>query len=113
MTIRSLASYYQWRNIDFEAVILTTGTFMEATILRGHEARSGGPTGNSSSLGLSPNLAKMGIELIRLKTETPPRIKRDSIDFSKMLPQTGSPGHLAFSYETKRFIPWKNKTCVI
>ncbi len=87
------------------AVILTTGTFMEATILRGHEAHSGGPDGEPPSLGLSPNLAKMGIELIRLKTGTPPRIKRDSIDFSKMIPQTGTPGHLAFSYETNEFMP--------
>ncbi len=88
-----------------EAVILTTGTFMEAQILMGHTAKSGGPDGEKPSLGLSPNLAKMGIELFRLKTGTPPRIKRDSIDFSKMIPQAGTDAKLAFSYETTDFLP--------
>jgi tRNA uridine 5-carboxymethylaminomethyl modification enzyme len=100
--------------ITSEATILTTGTFMEATILRGHEAQSGGPDGEAPSLGLSPNLAKMGIELIRLKTGTPPRIKKDSIDFSKMVPQEGSAGHLAFSYDTDEFIPLdKQELCYL
>ena len=92
-------------SIVSKAVILTTGTFMEAQILVGHTTRSGGPDGEQPSLGLSPNLAKMGIELFRLKTGTPPRIKRDSIDFSKMVPQPGTDEKLAFSYETKTFIP--------
>jgi tRNA uridine 5-carboxymethylaminomethyl modification enzyme len=87
------------------ATILTTGTFMEATILRGHEAVSGGPDGEQPSLGLSPYLTSMGIELFRLKTGTPPRIKKDSIDFSKLEPQYGTDAKLAFSYETDTFIP--------
>jgi len=87
------------------AVILTTGTFMEAQILMGHKAFSGGPDGERPSLGLSPHLKEMGIELFRLKTGTPPRIKRDSIDFTKMTPQEGSPGKHAFSYTTKEFVP--------
>lgn len=91
--------------IESKAVILTTGTFMEAQILIGHTSKSGGPDGESPSLGLSPNLAKMGIELFRLKTGTPPRIKRDSIDFSKMVPQPGTDEKLAFSYETTEFVP--------
>ncbi len=92
-------------SIQSKATILTTGTFMEAQILRGHHAYSGGPDGEKPSLGLSPNLAKMGIELFRLKTGTPPRIKRDSIDFSKMTPQTGTDAKLAFSYDTDTFVP--------
>ncbi|HOJ44531.1 MAG TPA: tRNA uridine-5-carboxymethylaminomethyl(34) synthesis enzyme MnmG [Bacilli bacterium] len=92
-------------SIESKAVILTTGTFMEAQILIGHTSKSGGPDGESPSLGLSPNLAKMGIELFRLKTGTPPRIKRDSIDFSKMVPQPGTDAKLAFSYETTQFVP--------
>lgn len=83
--------------IESDAVILTTGTYMEAEVLVGLSKRSAGPDGEKPSLGLSPNLAKMGIELFRLKTGTPPRIKRDSIDFSKMEPQYPSEGDLLFS----------------
>jgi tRNA uridine 5-carboxymethylaminomethyl modification enzyme len=88
--------------IEAQAVILTTGTYMEAEVLVGLTKRSAGPDGEKPSLGLSPNLAKMGIELFRLKTGTPPRIKRDSIDFTKMEPQYPSEGSLAFSSLTKK-----------
>ena len=87
------------------AVILTTGTYMESEIYRGHVKKSEGPDGEKPSLGLSPYLRSMGIKTIRFKTGTPPRIKRDSIDFSKASVQPGTPGHLAFSYETTEFIP--------
>lgn len=93
------------QSITAKAVILTTGTFMESEILIGHNKYSAGPDGEKPSLGLSPYLASMGIDLFRLKTGTPQRIKRDSIDFSKTMPQAGTPGNLAFSYTTKTFIP--------
>lgn len=88
-----------------KAVILTTGTYMESCILRGHHVESAGPDGEKPSLGLSPYLATMGIKLFRLKTGTPPRIQKDSIDYSKAEPQYGTPGNLAFSYETTTFKP--------
>ncbi len=88
-----------------KAVILTTGTYMEAEIFRGHVKKSEGPDGEAPSLGLSPYLRRMGIKTVRFKTGTPPRIKRDSIDFSKASVQPGTKGNLAFSYETKEFIP--------
>ena len=88
-----------------KAVILTTGTYMESQIFRGHEVKDEGPDGEKPSLGLSPYLRSMGIETIRFKTGTPPRIKSDSIDFTKASLQPGTKGHLAFSYETKQFIP--------
>lgn len=87
------------------AVILTTGTYMESAIFRGHVVKQEGPDGEKPSHGLSPCLKDMGISLYRLKTGTPPRIKKDSIDFSKAAIQPGTPGNLAFSYETKEFIP--------
>ena len=93
------------KNYTAEAVILTTGTYMEAEIFRGHVKKQEGPDGEAPSLGLSPYLRSMGIETIRFKTGTPPRIKRDSIDFSKASKQPGTPGRLAFSYETTDFIP--------
>ena len=88
-----------------KCVILTTGTYMESQIFRGHDVKDEGPDGEKPSLGLSPFLRSIGIETFRLKTGTPPRIKRDSIDFSKASIQPGTPRRLAFSYETKEFIP--------
>ena len=87
------------------AVILTTGTYMESKIFRGNEVLDEGPDGEKPSLGLSPYLRSMGIETTRFKTGTPPRIKSDSIDFSKGSIQPGTKGRLGFSYETKEFIP--------
>lgn len=86
------------------AVILTTGTYMESTILIGHTVKEEGPEGDKPSKGLSPYLAKMGLKLFRLKTGTPQRIKRDSIDFSQMIEEKGMAGHLNFSYMTDRYI---------
>ncbi len=95
--------------IESEAVILTTGTYMEAEVLVGLTKRSAGPDGEKPSLGLSPNLAKMGIELFRLKTGTPPRLKRGSIDFSKMDPQYPSEGELLFSSLTTHAKPFSEQ----
>ena len=96
-------------HLHSKAVILTTGTYMEAEVLQGMEKKSAGPDGEKPSKGLSPNLAKMGIELFRLKTGTPPRIKKDSIDYSKMEPQYATEGDLAFSTLTKRFKSFENQ----
>ena len=92
------------------AVILTTGTYMESNILVGHEKIITGPDGEKASLGLSPFLANdMGIELFRLKTGTPQRIKMSSIDFSKTKFEPGTAANLAFSYETNEYIPYEDQ----
>lgn len=92
------------------AVILTTGTYMESNILVGHEKIITGPDGEKASLGLSPFLANdMGIELFRLKTGTPQRIKMSSIDFSKTKFEPGTAANLAFSYETNDYIPYEDQ----
>ncbi|MGI6644814.1 MAG: tRNA uridine-5-carboxymethylaminomethyl(34) synthesis enzyme MnmG [Bacilli bacterium] len=83
-----------------KAVILTTGTYLESRILIGHTVKDEGPDGEDNVKGLSDVLKNMGIELIRLKTGTPQRIKADSVDFSKLTPQYGMEGKLNFSYET-------------
>ena len=88
-----------------KAVIITTGTFMNAYIYHGKNKISAGPDGEKPSIGLSDELKKMGLNLIRLKTGTPPRIKRESIDFSKAEIQLGSNDKLAFSYLTKKYVP--------
>ena len=99
----------QDQEIYSKAVILTTGTYMESTILRGHNVKVEGPDGEKPSLGLSPNLKKMGINIIRLKTGTPQRIRRSSIDFSKLEPQYGSEKPLKFSFTDSNIVPFEKQ----
>ena len=91
--------------ISSKAVILTTGTYMESTIISGQSVKEEGPDGEEASHGLSGCLQKMGIEMFRLKTGTPPRLKKSTIDFSNASIQPGMDGELAFSYLTKEFTP--------
>lgn len=92
-----------------KAVILTTGTYMDSTIISGRDVHAGGPDGEKASQGLSSCLREMGIELFRLKTGTPPRLDKNTIDFSKGLIQPGMAGELAFSYTTTSFTPWEKQ----
>ena len=64
------------KKIYSKAVILTTGTYMNSDILRGHTKYMGGPDGEKPSIGLSDCLKEMGIKLQRLKTGTPQRVNR-------------------------------------
>ena len=84
-----------------QAVILTTGTYMTSTILRGHNATVSGPEDQPTIQTLSAGLQEHGVRLFRLKTGTPPRILRDSIDFSKAEKQPGTPEFFSFSETTK------------
>ena len=96
-------------SISSKAVVISTGTYMEGAILRGSKSVSGGPDGENPSIGLSKSLQDMGLEVFRLKTGTPPRIKKSSIDFSKATPQYGMEGNYAFSYLTTTFKPLKEQ----
>lgn len=91
--------------IKSKAVVIATGTYMESRILRGKKSIVAGPDGENPSIGLSKALQKMGLEIFRLKTGTPPRIKKSSIDFSKAVIQDGMEGNYAFSYLTTKFKP--------
>jgi len=91
--------------IRSKAVVVTTGTYMNGRIISGRDVHSGGPDGEKPSIGLSESLARMGLEIFRLKTGTPPRIMRSSIDFSKGEIQYGSDENLAFSFTTKTYTP--------
>ena len=95
--------------ISSKSVVISTGTYMEGAILRGNKVVSGGPDGEKPSIGLSKSLQDMGLEVFRLKTGTPPRIKKSSIDFSKAVPQYGMEGNYAFSYLTREFNPLKDQ----
>ena len=97
------------REITSRAVILATGTYMNSEILRGHNKISQGPDGEKPSVGLSDYLLSMGIKLQRLKTGTPQRIAKESIDFTKAEIQYGNVEDQAFSYETHSFLPIKDQ----
>ena len=90
--------------IKARAVVLATGTHMEAHILRGHQITEEGPDGEKPSHGLSKCLQKLGLNILRLKTGTPPRLDPKSIDYSKMEVEEGSDGENAFSYDTTSFM---------
>ena len=94
------------------AVILTNGTFLNGLIHIGDKSFSAGRIGESASVGITESLVALGFETGRLKTGTPPRIKRGSIDFSQMTVQNGDPDPEPFSFSTKDFDP-PNEACHI
>lgn len=79
-------------------IIVTTGTFLNSLILVGDQKTSQGPEKQKPSTGLSPQLEAYGFTLSRLKTGTPPRVKRDTIDYAKTKIQPGDDGLRHFSY---------------
>ncbi len=85
--------------IAAKAVILTTGTYLRSSILIGSNKKSEGPHGEKESKFLSIKLKELGFTIKRLKTGTPPRIERSSIDFSKVAVENGSSEDLTFSYD--------------
>ncbi len=85
-----------------KAVIVTTGTFLNGLIHIGEVTFGGGRAGDKASLGLSGCLEKLGFEIKRLKTGTPPRLDAKSIDFSKLDPQHGDTEPVPFSYTTEK-----------
>ena len=84
-----------------QTVILTTGTYLKANILIGSENTPNGPHGERRSNYLSERLKENGLNIIRLKTGTPPRIKKESIDFSKMHEENGDNTYWSFSHDIK------------
>src|SRR6267378_1230707 len=70
-------------------VVVTTGTFLKGVMHVGQNQQAGGRAGEAAALGLSASLAEAGLELGRLKTGTPPRLLKRSIDFSKTETQPG------------------------
>lgn len=86
------------RNIFAKAVVVATGTYLGGKVFIGENIYSSGPDGRFPSNILSENMKKRGITLRRLKTGTPPRIHRDSIDFSVMEEQLGDEVVTPFSF---------------
>ena len=87
--------------IEASAVILTTGTYLRAVILRGDKKEQSGPHGEKPSKFLSNKLKEYGFTIQRLKTGTPPRIAKDSIDFSKASLEPGDNVLRNFSFDNE------------
>ena len=85
--------------ITSKAVILTTGTYLKADIMVGDTRRREGPHGERPSQHLSDNLRRIGLKVIRLKTGTPQRIDKNSIDFSKTKIELGDQVYHTFSFD--------------
>ncbi len=95
--------------INCDACILTTGTYLKADILVGDNRTPEGPHGEKRSNFLSDNLEKLGFKILRLKTGTPPRIERSSIDFSELSREDGDDEELTFSFDNIAYYDYKNQ----
>ena len=93
----SLGAVYRVR-----AVVIASGTYLDARVIIGDSAVSSGPDGMQAASGLTQCLAAMGLRLRRFKTGTPPRVNRRSIDFSQMELQPGDENPVPFSFCTER-----------
>ena len=84
-----------------KAVILTTGTYLKADILVGDTRRREGPHGEKPSNYLSENLKKLGFKIKSLKTGTPPRLEKSTINFEKLRVENGDKEPLTFSFDNE------------
>lgn len=87
-----------------KTVVVTTGTYLRGEIIIGDLKYSSGPNHQQPSIKLSEELENLGLDLVRFKTGTPPRVKSSTIDYSKTEIQPGDEKPRAFSYETTEYI---------
>ena len=99
--------------IKSRKVIITTGTFMNGVMHVGMEQTSGGRVGDRASIGLSDQLAQFGFEVKRLKTGTPARLHKDSIDWSQTIPQWGDDRFFPFSFRSPREYQLRQIACFL
>ena len=93
-----------------KALVVTTGTFLNGLIHVGRESWAAGRAGEPASRHLAESLKKLGFTWGRLKTGTPPRVSRESIDFSVLHEERGDKEPVAFSFMTDRIAP-QNIVC--
>jgi tRNA uridine 5-carboxymethylaminomethyl modification enzyme len=89
------------RTLHAPAIVLTTGTFMRGLMHQGESKTEGGRSGEGPAVGISDELRRLGFELGRLKTGTPPRLLRQSIDWESLPIQGGDEPPVAFSELTR------------
>ncbi|MEK7315501.1 MAG: tRNA uridine-5-carboxymethylaminomethyl(34) synthesis enzyme MnmG [Candidatus Eisenbacteria bacterium] len=87
--------------LEADAVIVTPGTFLDGILHVGDRTVAGGRVGEAPARGLSDSLRDLGFRLVRLKTGTPPRLHRDTIDFSRLATQRGDDSPRPFSHFTE------------
>lgn len=92
-------------DIRASSVVITTGTFLNGLMHVGEEKTPGGRYGEPASSGITPALKNMGLSVARLKTGTPARLDKNSIDWTKCERQDGDMPPRPFSYLTKDFNP--------
>ncbi|MBQ4084683.1 MAG: tRNA uridine-5-carboxymethylaminomethyl(34) synthesis enzyme MnmG [Alphaproteobacteria bacterium] len=95
---------------ECKSVVITTGTFLNGLMHQGEKKTIGGRFGDISCQGITPDLEKMGLKIGRLKTGTPARLKKSSIDWSKTTEQKGDVFPKPFSYLSKE-IEQKQISC--
>jgi tRNA uridine 5-carboxymethylaminomethyl modification enzyme len=88
--------------VNVAACVLTTGTFLRGLMHTGDRRTDGGREGEPPASALSESLRALGLRMGRLKTGTPPRVFRDSVDLSKVEPQPGDDPPTPFSFRTHR-----------
>ncbi|MBQ7275835.1 MAG: tRNA uridine-5-carboxymethylaminomethyl(34) synthesis enzyme MnmG [Bacilli bacterium] len=98
--------------IKTKAIIIASGTYLDSCILVGHTKYQSGPNDEPTTSLLSKSLRELGLELIRLKTGTPARIDKDSIDYSMLEPQYGDDIPHRFSETTSNPIPLDKQVTV-
>ncbi len=89
-------------SIECDSVVVTTGTFLGGTIYIGEQTYKAGRTNELSSNLLANSLRDLGFSLTKMKTGTPPRVHKRTIDFSKMEEQKGDENPLPFSFDTEK-----------
>ena len=95
--------------ISAKAVILTTGTYLRSVILIGADKTPGGPHGEKESKFLSNHLKDLGFTILRLKTGTPQRIDKNSIDYTKASLESGDSVERTFSFDNKAYYDVDNQ----
>lgn len=90
--------------VKSKAVVITTGTFLRGQINIGLDVRPAGRHGDAPAVGLANSLDELGFRLGRLKTGTPPRLKKSSIDFSNLERQDGDKPPVPFSFLNERVL---------
>ncbi len=98
------------RELQAPAVVLTTGTFLGGKLFAGPWEAPGGRIGEGAATQLTSSLQRLGLRLGRLKTGTPARLHRDSIDFARLAEQPGDMPPRPFSFRTER-LPMPQVSC--
>ena len=96
--------------IEAQAVVVTTGTFLNGLMHTGDRQTAGGRVGETAATGLSAALGRLGLRLGRFKTGTPPRVDRATVDYAACVPQEGDDPPTPFSFRTAR-LPERQALC--